>query len=161
MDQHGESAAELMAMPLDQIASLPRFPVLTIDMAVELKAARDADARKLSHMSAPKLREVIAAEFASQGRTSLTGFARHSRDELVGEILEIRYPHERLNEAIHVMYHQQGGSSACEWCHPHDGGRCDCSRKVGLADHPAAPSETCPRCSAINWGQTPDGGAEG
>lgn len=84
---------------------------MTREQAEALRAARDTDARLLSR----KPKYELVAIYQSEGGY---GGGTWSKDDLLGSILEMRFPMARQNEAIHVLHHEPGtvGSSACEWC---------------------------------------------
>jgi len=108
---------------------------ITATEAREFRAAHDAEVSALSRKSRAELERIDAAELATRGQQRSHG-GPQSKDELISEILSFRYPIDRLNETTHVLYHKPGESwSACEWCHPHGGGQCDCA--LGRVQHPA------------------------
>jgi hypothetical protein len=107
--------------------------LMTPEIAAEYLARHDQDARTLTRKTKRELTGLRTARLRAQNVIVISG-GPWSKDELVNDLLERDYPIDRLNEAIHVSYHHDGdgggGSSACEYCHPHDGGRCDCSPKA-------------------------------
>jgi hypothetical protein len=104
---------------------------MTADAARGFRAARDAEARRLTRISRVDLERENAAELALRDTRRIYG--KLSKDELIREILGYRYPVARLNEATHVLYHAPGETwSACDWCHPHHGGTCECDLRGAL-----------------------------
>ncbi len=106
---------------------MPATP-MTAEQAREYRAAHDQAARELTRMSARALLGLQAVRDRAAGFTRRGG-PKMTKHELVCELLERDFPVARINEAGHVLFHKAGigGSSACEWCHPHGGGRCDCT----------------------------------
>ena len=104
--------------------------IMTAAAADEFLYRHDTRARALTRMTRGILADLLAARDQAAGITRWGG--AWSKDELVNELLNGEYPVDQLNQAIHAKYHVtgQGGSSACEYCHPHDGGRCDCSPRA-------------------------------
>ncbi len=98
--------------------------------AREARAYRDAhdqDAKSLTRMPRPQLERATTAEQARHGYERI--FGKPSRDELVSEILSLRYPPCRLAEVTHMLYHAPGEAwDGCAWCHPHQGATCHCTR---------------------------------
>lgn len=84
---------------------------MTRGHAEALRTARGAEATLLSR----KPKYELVAIYQSEGGY---GGGTWSKQDLLGAILEKRYPLARENEAIHVLHHQPGeiGSTACEWC---------------------------------------------
>ena len=105
--------------------------IMTTQQAENFLARHDADARIFTRMTKTALSDLLAARYRAEGTILVTG-GPVSKDELINALLGRDYPVDKLNEAIHASYHLtgRGGSSACEYCHPHDGGRCDCSPKA-------------------------------
>jgi hypothetical protein len=103
--------------------------LMTAEQAREYRAAHDLAARELTRMSARALLGLQAV------RDRAAGFTRHgspkmTKHEIVCELLERDFPVARINEAGHVLFHQPGESwSACNWCHPHGGGTCECDHR--------------------------------
>lgn len=80
-----------------------------------LLKAHDDDARKLSRLTRAQLTVVDNSELAARSMSRLVG--KLSKDELISDILELRYPIADRNQAIHVIHHVDGlTNSACEWC---------------------------------------------
>jgi hypothetical protein len=105
---------------------MPAEVTMTAREAVGLFLDRDAYIDRLARMSREHLIRVLESVLASQGIQRIYG-SPGTRDELISDIMSIRFPSAKLNEAIHVQYHAPGlSSSACQWCHPHSGGDCDC-----------------------------------
>lgn len=100
---------------------------MTAEQARVFRAAYDDMVRRLDRMSLADLAELEASKLEETGAIRIMG-GPQSRDELVNAIAAYWYPARRLNESVHVLQHGQGkgSSTACEWCHPHDGRRCDC-----------------------------------
>jgi hypothetical protein len=91
-----------------------------------LLLGRDVLIRVLSRKSHAELAAMDLAQLAERGTVRVHG-GPLSHDELVSTIVSRQYPLEKLNEAIHVLYHTDRlSSSACQWCHPHSGGDCHC-----------------------------------
>lgn len=82
---------------------------MTREHAEALRSAREMETRILSRH--PK--HVLVAIYQSEGGL---GGGTWSKDDLTGSILEKRYPIARHNEAGHVLHHEGGGFSACEFC---------------------------------------------
>ena len=93
-----------------------------------LREAHDGYARRLSRMTAAALRNLYREELAAQGSRLLYG-GPAGKDELISALTGLRYPLEKLNESVHVLYHRDGiVNSACELCHDsHDATGCDCA----------------------------------
>jgi hypothetical protein len=101
--------------------------LMTETEARNFRTDHDAYVRTLSRQTKSHLASMYRQQLAAHGRELLYG-GPASKDELISAISNLNYPIERLNESIHVLYHQDSdGSSACEWCHPHSGGTCDCA----------------------------------
>jgi hypothetical protein len=83
-------------------------------------AGHGAYLRRLSNMTRKQLKEEYAGEV-----TVLAGGPR-TRDELISALNQIRYPAAERSMWQHVLYHETAGWSACPYCHPHDGERCEC-----------------------------------
>jgi hypothetical protein len=113
--------------------------LMTAEQARAYRAAHDQAARELTRMSKRALLALQAVRDRAAGWTR-HGSPQMSKHELVCELLDREYPVTKINEAGHVMYHKAGigGSSACEWCHPHGGGRCDCSEGKAERERAAA-----------------------
>jgi hypothetical protein len=89
---------------------------MTVDQARNLRFCHDTQVRTLSRMSRAALKNLLDVRDRAAGFTRSGGPS--SKDELVRELVEQDYPLGRLNEAIHVLHHQQGEVwSACEHCH--------------------------------------------
>lgn len=84
-----------------------------------LREAHTAYVQRISRVSVGRLRILYREELAEQGRTVLHG-GPASKDELVSAIVGLRYPLAKLNESVHVLYHQEGVvNEICAWCNPH------------------------------------------
>lgn len=104
------------------------MPAVTLPpaQARELREQHDAYVRGLWRKPRGTLAALCRREMAARGRQMLYG-GPASKDELTSALAGLRFPLARLNEAIHVLHHdQESSSSACRWCHPHQGGPCDC-----------------------------------
>lgn len=87
--------------------------------------------REIAATRKGELESMYRDELDARGMRLLAGGPR-TKDELIRAILDFRYPRAQLDEVTHLIYHQDSdGWSACEHCHPHGGGRCDC--KLGQA----------------------------
>jgi hypothetical protein len=108
---------------------MPDSALMTAEQARDFRIAHDQAARELTRMSKTSLLGLQAVRDRAAGFTR-KGSPPMSKHELVCELLEHSFPVAKINEAGHVLYHKAGigGSSACEWCHPHGGGRCDCTK---------------------------------
>lgn len=74
------------------------------------------DVRKLSRLRKTDLQEIRRAELLAEGVVWESGGPR-TKDDLVNDILNRRYPLARVNEATHVLYHAPSARwSACEHC---------------------------------------------
>lgn len=106
--------------------------LMTTAQAEDYLYRHDTRARSLTRMTKTKLLELRRERNDAAGIIRWGQGGAWSKDELVNELLAEEYPTDKLNQAIHAKYHVtgQGGSSACEYCHPHGGGRCDCSPKA-------------------------------
>ena len=104
--------------------------IMTADQAEDFIYRHDRRARELTRMTKAGLLGLRRVRDEAAGIIRQGG--AQSKDELVSDLLERDYPTSLLNQAIHAKYHVtgQGGSSACEYCHPHNGGRCDCSPRA-------------------------------
>lgn len=72
--------------------------------------------RQLASMRRVDLATQLAARDRADGRTRLVGGPR-TRDELIGELLDLNFPRAVLDEVNHVLYHEPGAPwSACEHC---------------------------------------------
>jgi hypothetical protein len=104
------------------------FP--TAESALTYRQAHDTRVKALYRMTMPTLRGIEQAHLAEQGYRRVSG-GPVSKDELVNAILATEYPVGLLNETTHVMHHKPGETwSACEFCHPHLGGTCECPRRA-------------------------------
>jgi hypothetical protein len=91
---------------------------------------------RLARMSKGALVIEWQDDMADRGMTTLFGGPR-TKDELISELVEMRYPLAQVNEASHVVGHQGVVWPACKWCQ---------------ANLTAAPfADGCPDCG------TPDG----
>lgn len=105
--------------------------LMSADDAKSLRASHDAHARKLSKTSKTELHSIYASELLAHGARLLAG-GPVSRDELVNAILTLRYPQAQMDLSTHVLYHETDGWTACQYCHPHSGARCECG--LGRSD---------------------------
>lgn len=101
---------------------------MTAEQARLLRSAYSQDAQQLNAMPRRQLAELELAELEATGFTRIMG-GPQTKDELMNEIMNRRYPAILMRESIHILQHGPGkvSSSACHWCHPHDGRHCDCS----------------------------------
>jgi hypothetical protein len=99
-----------------------RKPIMGSDMKPKMNQARaaafwtawTADVSRLT-MDTVRNLTLIAAGL---GILDTRGW---SKDELIGSIIDIRYPAAWVNEAIHVLYHGEPKApgevwDVCEWC---------------------------------------------
>lgn len=94
--------------------------------AGKLRKDHDDCVRNLSRQTKSALTAAYRQQLASQGVTLLSGGPAR-KDELISAIVTERFPTDQLNQSIHVLYHNPGETwSACKWCHPHAGARCEC-----------------------------------
>lgn len=109
---------------MNGMTTTPRFPMA--EHATAYRAAYNDRMSALYRLTKPKLRSIDRAHMAAQGVERIYG-GPATREELIRAILDDEYPVSLLNESSHVIWHQPGESwSACRWCHPHDGGTCEC-----------------------------------
>lgn len=101
---------------------------MTRDQAAALITARGTDAKLLGR----KPKHELVAIYQSEGGF---GGGTWSKQDLMNSIVEMRYPVARYNEATHVLYHEGGGFSACEFC------QCQTTW--------TAPSELAPGCEQL------------
>ena len=81
---------------------------MTRDQAEALRAAHDTEAKLLNR----KPKYELVAIYQSEGGY---GGGTWSKDDLLGSILEKRFPMARQNEAIHVLHHDVTWPD-CQWC---------------------------------------------
>lgn len=107
--------------------------MMAADAARDLRTRHDTAARALTRKTRGQLAVIYRDAQRTQGIELLHG-GPGSKDELINAIMAIWYPPGQLNEAIHVLYHQDSaGWSACEHCHPHtEASGCDCA--IGRAE---------------------------
>ncbi|HEV2241807.1 MAG TPA: hypothetical protein VGR98_12255 [Streptosporangiaceae bacterium] len=90
--------------------------MMTTKEARELLSAHDADARALTRRRKLELVAIRRDALAADGVIWESG-GPASKDELVRDILDRRYPVAQLNEATHVLWHAPSARwSACEHC---------------------------------------------
>ena len=93
--------------------------VMTPEQARQFRAARDYDARTLGRTSKAALAALYHTTLRRHGIESIYG-GPVGKDELVAAILDLRYPLDQLNEAIHVLWHQPDKPGeiwdGCEHC---------------------------------------------
>jgi hypothetical protein len=108
--------------------------LMTEPQARIFREAYAAAVKRYSRMTIAQLKAERTAALADQGIESLYG-GPGSKDEFVSAVLNLRgYTVARLNDTTHVLYHGPGESwSACDWCHPHQGAPCECSRRAEAA----------------------------
>jgi hypothetical protein len=75
----------------------------------------DASARTLTRMTKTALRSRFINDLAEDGMQSLS-VNNYSKDELISAILNLSFPIAKLNEAIHVRYHDEWKNDACDYC---------------------------------------------
>ena len=105
--------------------------VMTEQQARTFREAYAAAVKRYSRMTIAALRIEDDAALADQGIQRVYG-GPGSKDEWVRAVLEHRgYTVDKLNESTHVLHHGPGECwTACNWCHPHQGERCECSRRA-------------------------------
>jgi hypothetical protein len=116
--------------------------LMTTQQAAEFIRDHDRAARQLNGKTKKALTALRDTRLRAAGIISIGG--PYSKDELINDLLERDYPIGTVNEAIHVAYHSANESwSACEYCHPHGGSRCDCSPLAlkALEARQAAPAD--------------------
>lgn len=112
---------------IDRDEAMRELVTMTADEARDFRQAHDTYARELSRLPKARLALRYGQQLASRG-VVLLGGGPVGKDELISALMRERFPLDRLNESIHVLYHQDSdGWSACEHCHPHSGGTCDCA----------------------------------
>lgn len=83
--------------------------------ALTFRAQCENLAKLLTRNTKRQLEAIAIDKRAAVGRVRIYG--QSSKQELINEILQFDYPTDRLNEAIHIIYHAPGENwSACEWC---------------------------------------------
>ena len=83
-----------------------------------IREARDSYVKFVYSKPKSHVAALYATEMADRGRTVVFG-CPSTREEFVRELVELRYPRAKMNEAIHVLYHVDGiTNDACEWCNP-------------------------------------------
>jgi hypothetical protein len=88
------------------------------DQARTLREACDAYVKFVYSKPKSRLAVLYATEQADRGRVTVFG-GPSTRDEFARELIELRYPAAKMNETIHVLYHQDFASDACAYCDPH------------------------------------------
>lgn len=68
------------------------------------REAWNAYVKRISRLPVAKLRQVYADDMRERNMFSLYGGPK-SKDELISALVELHYPNEKLNEAIHVTGH--------------------------------------------------------
>lgn len=83
-----------------------------------IREAHDGYVHLLARKPKAELARLYGEELAAHGRTLLFG-GPASKDELIGALVEMRYPLVKMNESIHVLYHTpEIVNEICEWCNP-------------------------------------------
>lgn len=81
-----------------------------------IREAHDGYVKSIYRKPKAALAQMYRSELADRGQYILFG-GPSSKDELVSALVELRYPLAKMNESIHVLYHQDGiTNDACEWC---------------------------------------------
>ena len=81
-----------------------------------IREARDSYVKSIYRKPKAALAQMYRSELADRGQYILFG-GPSSKDELVSALVELRYPLAKMNESIHVLYHQDGiTNDVCEWC---------------------------------------------
>ena len=84
---------------------------MTAEQARDVRTGHDILARVLTKRTRASLDTEYRANHPGIWYRSMT------KDELVNALVHDRYPIERLNEAIHVLYHGPGERwPSCDWC---------------------------------------------
>ena len=81
----------------------------------DLRERHGRTAKLLSRMSRDDLAALHRTALRERGTILLHG-GPQSKDELIGALLELDFPAARMNEASHVLHHQDLNWPACEWC---------------------------------------------
>ena len=80
------------------------------------REAHDGYVRSIYRKPKATLAAMYRDELADQGKQILFG-GPGSKDELISALTELRYPLAKLNESIHVLYHDsEVVNEACEFC---------------------------------------------
>lgn len=97
----------------------PATQSMTLAEARKFRQDWDKEVTALDRMRKDALVMEYRRELAKHNRVIISG-GPMLKEELIGSILELRYPPKRMAEAIHVSVHMTGNgtSSACEWCFP-------------------------------------------
>lgn len=82
--------------------------------ARSLRTGHDAYVRRLDRMTKAAIAAEYRSEMRAAGRVSLFG-GPVSKEEFLRALVELRYPLEKLNEAIHVIGHDVTWPD-CPWC---------------------------------------------
>jgi hypothetical protein len=124
---------------------------MTKGQAHALRAAHASEARALTRMTRHELAVIERCDLAARDIERIMG-GPASKDELIGAILEMRYPAARQNEAVHVLGHDSRGWSACNFCHDgdgtHDGHLCECDRRA------ETDCQVCGKMAAFHFSST-------
>lgn len=100
---------------------------MTKEAAGMFRAAAASYVKRINRQTRTSLADLYRGDLADRGRQILLG-GPATKDELIRALMELHYPAERQNLAIHVLYHDEAGWTACEHCHPHGGAFCECSK---------------------------------
>ena len=80
--------------------------------------ARSAYIGRLARMTRVSLAAELTSELEECGRVLVFG-GPTSKDELMSELVGIRYPRARFNEATHVLHHTADvRNEICAYCNP-------------------------------------------
>jgi hypothetical protein len=104
---------------------------MTEPQARIFREAYAAAVKRYSRMTVMDLRDEYTAALADAGIEHVYG-GPGLKDELISAVLDRRgYTIVKLNYSTHVLHHGPGECwTACDWCHPHQGERCECSRRA-------------------------------
>src|SRR4051812_34787951 len=72
-------------------------------------------ARLMSRKTKAELRGIFIGNLAEDGMESLS-LNNYSKDELVNAIIEFDFPLAKINEATHVLYHDEWKNDVCDYC---------------------------------------------
>lgn len=89
--------------------------MMTKTEAQTFRSDHDSSARMLNRMSKSTLKVVYNRNLSSRGYQIVSG-GPASKDELISAILAFEFPIAKLNESIHVLYHDEWKNDICEHC---------------------------------------------
>lgn len=97
---------------IDRDEAMRELVTMTPDEARDFRQAHDTYARSLSRLPKVQLSIRYRQQLANRGMVLLGG-GPASKDELISALMRERFPLDRLNESIHVLYHQGLVCSLC------------------------------------------------